>query len=314
MKGHLAALRRRVVSGWTASPDDPDTGPLLDSAFLQRLEHFALRAGRGSTTGFAGEHPSRRKAHSVEFADYRDYRPGDDFRLIDWNVYARLGELTLRLTEATESTTLHLLLDCSASMGWGRPSKFRAAQRLAAALGCIGLSRYDAVSLSILRGDRSSTVPLLRGKNGLPQLLHVLEDLRPEGTLALEEAVYAYCRSARQGLVVLLSDLLTPTGTAGAIAALRRMGLATTIVQLLAREEQVPYMDGRVALMDSETGATIALTVDHAVLRAYATRFAAWTAEIEAACARHQASFVRWYTDQPVEDLVFGPLRGQVLQ
>lgn len=314
MKGRLAALRRRVVSGWTASPDDLDSGPLLDSAFLQRLEHFALRVGRGSTTGFAGEHPSLRKAHSVEFADYRNYRPGDDFRLIDWNVYARLGELTLRLTEAAESTTLHLLLDCSASMGWGRPAKFRAAQRLAAALGCIGLSRYDAVNVSILRGDRPTTVPPLRGKNDLPRLLHVLEDLRPEGSLALEEAVYAYCRIARHGPVVLLSDLLTPTGTAEAIAALRRLGLETTIVQLLARDEQAPQVDGHVELLDSETGATLALAVDHAVLRAYTTRFAAWTAEIETACARHQATFVRWYTDQPVEDLVFGPLRGQVLQ
>jgi uncharacterized protein (DUF58 family) len=314
MSGRLAALRRRVASGWNASTGDPDAGPLLDSAFLRRLEHFSLRVGRSGTTGFAGEHPSLRKAHSVEFADYRDYRPGDDFRLIDWNVYARLGELTLRVTEATESTTLHLLLDCSASMEWGVPAKFRAAQRLAAALGCIGLTRYDAVSLGILRGTRALALPPLRGKNDLPRLLAVLDGLHAEGPLVLEEAVNSYCRIPRRGLAVMLSDLLAPDGTAGAIAALRRAGLAATVIQVLAREEQTPHLDGHVDLVDSETGKTITIAVDGALLRAYRARFAAWTATIEADCALHQVSFVRWYADQRAEDLVFGPLRGQVLQ
>src|SRR5689334_1370201 len=173
----LSQARRRAKQGWTAPPGTVEEGPLLDSAFLQRLEHLSLRVGRTGTTGFTGEHASRRKAHSVEFADYRDYRPGDDFRLIDWNVYARLGELTLRLTEAAEATTLHLLLDCSSSMAWGVPSKFRTLQRLAAAFGCIALSRYDSVSIGLLRGAEAQCLPRLRGKNETGRYLSVLEGL-----------------------------------------------------------------------------------------------------------------------------------------
>src|SRR5260370_34649351 len=93
----LSRLRRDAVRGWVDLPGTEHDGPLLDGAFLKRLEHLTLRVNRYGTTGFAGEHASPRKASSVEFADYRNYRPGDDFRLIDWNVYARLGQLTLRL-------------------------------------------------------------------------------------------------------------------------------------------------------------------------------------------------------------------------
>src|SRR5947209_4649639 len=112
---------------------------LLDAAFLRQLESLSLAARGVATGGVSGEHASRRKASSVEFADYRGYVPGDDFRMIDWNVYARLGELCLKLTQARENVTLHLLLDASQSMEWGEPSKFLFARRLAAALGVVAL-------------------------------------------------------------------------------------------------------------------------------------------------------------------------------
>src|SRR5581483_4606843 len=122
-------------------PDDPNV--LLDSAFLRQVESLHFNAPRAATAGLAGEHASRRKAHSIEFADHRNYAPGDDFRLIDWNVYARLGELCLKLTEARENLSVHLLIDCSASMDWGRPNKLLYARRIAAALGALALASYD---------------------------------------------------------------------------------------------------------------------------------------------------------------------------
>jgi uncharacterized protein (DUF58 family) len=289
-------------------------GPLLDSAFLQRLEHLSLRVGRASTSGFAGEHASRRKAHSVEFADYRDYRPGDDFRLIDWNVYARLGELTLRLTEATEAATLHLLLDCSGSMAWGLPSKFRTLQRLAAALGCIALTRYDNVSIGLLRGEDAQNLPRLRGKNEIARFLAVLNGLQAAGELDLPAAVGSYCRMPRRGVGVLISDLLAPSGTAQAVSYLRRAGLTPTVVQVLAREEGEPRLEGPLDLVDCETGAVLTTAISGEMLHAYADRFTRWTVELQEACAAQRAGFVRLYSDQPLEDVLFGVLRGQVVR
>jgi uncharacterized protein (DUF58 family) len=310
----LAKLRQGTARGWVDLPGTEHEGPLLDGPFLKRLEHLTLRVGRHGTNGFAGEHASPRKASSVEFADYRDYRPGDDFRLIDWNVYARLGELTLRLTEATESTTLHLLLDCSGSMAWGLPSKFRLMQRLAAALGCVALARYDNVAIGVLHGEKARILPRLRGKNDTGRLLSVIDGLRPAGSVDLAAAAASYCAVPRKGVAVLISDLLAPTGTRETVAALRRAGLTPTVLQVLAREESAPTMEGPFDLVDCETGAVLTTAINGEALRAYGERFAAWTLEMEAACAAQRASFIRVFTDQPIDEVLFGALRGQVVR
>lgn len=310
--GWLAHVRRRAGEGWNAPPGTLPEGPLLDSRFLAQLERLSLRVGRMGTNGMAGEHRSRRQANSVEFSDYRDYRPGDDPRLIDWNVYARLGVLTLRLTEATEATALHLLLDCSASMAWGAPSKFLTMRRLAAALGCIALNRYDSVSLGILLRSDVRCLPRLRGKNDIARLLQNLDALVAAGDLDVPAAVRQYCAVPRRGIGVLLSDLLSPTAIE-AIPTLRRAGLQPVVVQVLDREEASPSLEGPFDLQDCETGSRIATAITGEVLRAYAGRFAAWSESIEAACQAQRATFVRLYTDEPVEDAVFGALRNGVL-
>ena len=309
----LSRLRHHAVQGWNTPSGSEQPGPLLDSAFLQQLEHLSLRVSRSGTSGFAGEHASRRKAHSVEFSDYRDYRPGDDFRLIDWNVYARLGELTLRLTEATEAATLHLLLDCSASMAWGSPSKLRTMQRLAAALGCIALTHYDNVSVGMLRGASAQCLPRLRGKNEIGRFLSVLNGLQAAGDLDLSTAVGTYCRVPRRGVGVLISDLLAPSGAAEAVSYLRRAGLTPTVVQVLAPEESTPRLEGPLDLVDCETGVMLTTVVNGEMLRAYGDRFAAWTLELQEACAAQRAAFVRLSTDQPLEDVLFSIVRGQVV-
>lgn len=310
----LAALRRRAVQGWIDLPGTEHDGPLLDGPFLKRLEYLSLAVGRHGTTGFAGEHRSPRKAQSVEFADYRTYRPGDDLRLIDWNVYARLGQLTLRLTEASEATTLHLLLDCSGSMAWGLPSKFRTMQKLAAALGCLALAHYDNVAIGILRGDAAQSLPRMRGKSDTGRLLAVLDGLRPGGGLDLGAAVRSYCAARRRGVAVLIADLLAPEGVGDAVASLRRSGLEPAVVQVLAREEAQPRLEGPLDLVDCETGSILTTAINGEALRAYGERFAAWTGAQEEACAAQRAVFIRFFTDQPFDELLFTSLRGRILQ
>ncbi len=310
----LSRLRREAWRGWadTATPDLG--GPLLSSAFLKRIEGLSLSVGRRSTTGFVGEHSSVRKAHSVEFADYRDYRPGDDIRLIDWNVYARLGQLTLRLTEAAEATTLHLLVDCSASMAFGAPTKFRTAQRIAAALGCLALARYDSVMITLLRAESAHVLPRLRAKNETGRLLTVLEDLKPQGALDLAAAIRSYCSKPRRGLCVLISDLISPSSLEGILGSLRHIGLEPAVIQVLAPEEVRPRIEGALNLVDCETGGTLLADVNAPALKAYSARFANWTAELEAASLVQHAPFVRLLTDQPLEEVLFTAVRGRLVQ
>src|SRR5512136_1765889 len=107
---------------------------LLSPSFLYTLDRLTLVSRRLRTGTFKGERRSPRRGGSVEFADYREYAPGDDFRQIDWNAYARLERLFLRLFVEEEDATVHIILDASQSMDWGEPQKWNYAQRVAAAL------------------------------------------------------------------------------------------------------------------------------------------------------------------------------------
>ena len=131
---------------------EPAAGELLlDERTLARLRRLTLVAGRARTEGLAGEHRSRRRGASPEFADFKRYSQGDDFRRIDWNTYARLDGLFVRLSEVTTELSVHFLLDSSASMDWrgndDRPTKFTAARCLTGALAYIALWGFDRVSI-----------------------------------------------------------------------------------------------------------------------------------------------------------------------
>ena len=103
---------------------------LLEPALLRRLEGLALQVRRAVSGQMAGERRSRKRGRSIEFADFRNYTPGDDFRLIDWNAYARLDRFMLRLFVAEEELPLSLFVDLSGSMDWGSPNKALTARRL----------------------------------------------------------------------------------------------------------------------------------------------------------------------------------------
>src|SRR5436190_1077290 len=130
---------------WAAGHDD---GAVVNGDLLQKLDRLSLQLGRDLISGLMGEHLAARRTSGIEFADYRQYSPGDDLRRVDWNAYARLGTLHVRQSQAEHDTILYLLLDASPSMDFGDPPKFLAARRLAAALGYIALAHLDSVALT----------------------------------------------------------------------------------------------------------------------------------------------------------------------
>ena len=150
---------------WSSRRARPASQVLLDESFLRRLERLNLMTRRGTRAHTIGEHQSRRRAVSLEFADYRHYVSGDDLRRIDWNVYGRSNSLFLKLTEAKEDVAVHLLLDTSQSMDWGEPSKLLYARQLVAALGYLALARFDAVTAATFSDELHERFSLTRGKS-----------------------------------------------------------------------------------------------------------------------------------------------------
>ena len=199
---------------------------VFDEAFLRQLERLLLLMRSPVRGGLKGGRRSVKRGQSVEFADYRDYSLGDDLRQLDWNVYARLERLFVKLFVEEEDVTITLLIDASASMATGTPAKLLFAKRAAAALGYIGLASEDRVAVSALTGRIARRRAAMRGSGRVFRLLADLSSIESADgpTDIVAAARHAGAQLHGRGVVVLISDLLDPGGRQGHPRA-RRDGL-----------------------------------------------------------------------------------------
>jgi uncharacterized protein (DUF58 family) len=259
---------------------------LLTPELLRRLEQFQLLAARRAKSSAKGERRSRARGQSVEFADYRSYVHGDDFRYLDWNLYGRLERLFLKLYEEERELPVRIFLDASESMTFGDPRKFDFARQVAAAMGYVALSGFDRVSVipfpDLVNGAETDpaarTMELaargalrsVRGKKSAIQFFQNLSALSAGGPANLNQALRRGALQARQaGLAVVLSDFLDPEGYESGLNALVGRGFQVDLVQILAPDELSPTTFGDLNLVDSETGAHQEVTFGRFRLKAY---------------------------------------------
>lgn len=287
---------------------------VFDEGFLRQLERLLLVTRRPVRGGLKGVRRSTKRGISVEFADYRDYALGDDLRQLDWNIYARLERLFIKLFIEEEDVTVHLLLDASASMDVGTPNKLVFAKRAAAALAYVGLASYDRVSLAVLQGRVARRLPAVRGKGRIFRVMADLSAVRSAaGAADLHAAARHYAAQVRaRGPLVLISDLFDPAA-AQAIAELAGTRCEVVVLHVLAPDEIDPPLSGELRLVDAETASGIDITADLGALEAYGRRLAEWRAELEQAAARRRAAYVPVDSTLPLADLVFAELRRRRL-
>jgi uncharacterized protein (DUF58 family) len=255
---------------------------------------------------------------SPEYADFKSYSPGDDIRRVDWNLYARFDELFVRLSEVTTDLTVHFLLDASASMDWRAgvttPTKYRFAQRIAAALAYVALWHFDRIRVSpVARGGESRYGPV-QGRAHVPGLIAYLEDCTPGGDQIVTERLNTYARrEPMPGLLIILSDLLTDDLDLlmDRCKALRGKGWDLALIHVVDSAELAPSLlfadadrSQPTTLIDSESGERVMILPSPASLQRYTTAVETWLAEIEAQCRLHGITYVRLATDQPVESAV----------
>ena len=283
---------------------------VFDSAFLRKLERVELLARKIFRGQLRGEHTTARRGLGLEFSDFRRYRPGDDFRHIDWNIYSRLERLFLKLYAAEEDMSLHVVLDCSASMGFGDPSKFDHARRIAAAMGYIGLSNLDRVSVATIDDGLGPSLAPVKARSQMSTLLRFLQSLATGGPTELALGLRDYAARTRSpGLVVVISDLFAQSQVPECLDVLRYAGHQVVVVHLLAEEEIDPPLDGALRLVDSESGEEVSLTVDHALRQHYAQALAARLQLIETYCLSRDIEYLRASTAIGFEDVVLKYLR-----
>jgi uncharacterized protein (DUF58 family) len=261
----------------------------FDERFLRKLESLAIltRRSRISFGQIRAERRSRRVGAGIEFADHRDYVPGDDLRYLDWNLYGRMHRLLVRLFEEDEDLSIYVLFDTSASMGVGTPPKLDLAMQVGAALGYVGLSNLDRVSVLPLAGALGEGMPLARGKAHILPWLRFLGGIQAHGRTALAPSIRDFLlrhRGRRRGLVILISDFYDPVGYREALDLLRHNRFETVIIQISAPEEIQPSLRGDVTIRDVETGEERELTVSPALLAEYRRRHATLLRGLEGYC------------------------------
>jgi uncharacterized protein (DUF58 family) len=290
---------------------------LFDGSFLKKLEMLTLVAKQLFRGDTRGERRSTVHGASVEFADFRPYVQGDDFRRIDWNAYAKFENLMLRLFVEEQELSVHILLDCSASMKFGDPDKFDYARRLAAALAYIALANTDRVTFTSLAVDEeaetalSPTTSPMRGKAGIVRLMDTLGQLKSGGQTDLNRSLNRFAlRTTRAGLVILISDLLSDTGCEDGIKRIRYGKHDLVIVQTLSPQEINPELLGDVRLVDVETQKAVDVSANRQVLNAYQKRLTSFIFDIQSLAHKCGASYVLANTGTSFEDLVLRQFRS----
>ena len=281
---------------------------LLEPPLLRRLEALAVLVRRAVKGQMGGERRSVSRGRSPEFADFRNYSPGDDYRLIDWNAYARLDRFVLRLFVAEEELPLSLFIDLSGSMDWGRPNKADVAKRLAGAIAYVALAALDRVRLTVFAEGPTSGGAPYRGRHAAAGLFARIQSFPAGGPTDYARLVAPITRQ-RPGMTVLITDGLGASPVEPAITALRLARQEGAVLQLLAPQEVALDWTGDARLKDAETGLEREFTATPATQAAYRTALGRRTDEIERAARRHGLRFARLTSDQPIEDMVQRTLR-----
>ena len=281
--------------------------PLLPAALLGRLERLQLATRRPLAGRLTGEHRSLRHGSSLDFADYRAYHPGDDFRLIDYHLLARLDVLLIKLFEADDDLDVRLLIDTSASMG--SDGKLLHAQRLAAAVGFVALVRRDTVSVRTFPEDRP--VPRFTGRQAAVRLFRHLEGLTAGGPTTVAQAVLHHLsRSGRPGLTVLISDLLTPDWERS-VSRLPARGGDLAVVHVLASAELEPELCGDMEIVDRETKQRMPVSLSPEALADYRSGAVAWVDTVAARCRRVGAAYTLTLAGDDLEHLLLSGWRRE---
>ncbi len=305
-------FRRRAASLFrppAASLDDATTG-LLSEDLLRRLERLSLRVRRPLPGGPAGEHLGLGQSASIEFADHRQYSPGDDFRRIDWNALARLDELTIRVTEAREDVGLYVIQDCSSSMASGDGVKARVARQVSAGLLYLALNQLDVVRVYGLGHGMMARSPRYSSRRQAADVFRFLHALPtvPATDLAAAFAAFLGDRPAR-GLLVVISDLLNAAEYHAGLRRVVQAGFEVALIHVLSEAELNPRLWGDVELIDSETAETIKISMTLDTLANYRHDIEQWQADTGSFCRSIGVRYVPVPAERGIESILLGDLR-----
>ena len=288
--------------------------PLLDSAFLERLEQLALISQKSFNGLVGGNRAARLAGAGQEFLDHRSFHPGDDLRSVNWRAYLRFERFFLKTFHLEPRVPVRLLLDASASMNAGSApgeiTKFDYARRLAAALSYVGLVRLEMMEIVPFSARLARPIAVSGGRHRYHAIEEFLQCQHAEGKTDMNSAVRAFVQNYPQrGLVVIVSDFLDDAGDCvRALQLLPEFGHEIALVQIWAPEDREPGLPGNWELVDSESGLSRQLILDEDSLRDYSRAFDAHANALRRLALKQGGRYLGLSTKTPLTEAVFGPL------
>jgi uncharacterized protein (DUF58 family) len=287
---------------------------LLPPELIARLDRLDVVSRKILSGKMRGERRSKRRGQSVEFADFRNYVPGDDLRFIDWNIYARLDKLFLKVFLEEEDLALYILIDTSRSSSFGNPQKLLFMKRVAATLGYIGLVNYNRVSVAAVNDQIVAETGAMRGRRKVSDLIAFLEPLNAAGATDLGQAFKRFRLSAKgRGVCVVLSDFLDKRGIESSLRYLAGTRFDLVCMQVLAPQELKPFLQGDLRLEDVEDADYAEVSITQPLLSKYTRNLNAYCMYVNQYVSRRGGVYLLCGSDADIDSIVISYLRKRRL-
>jgi uncharacterized protein (DUF58 family) len=287
---------------------------LLTPDFMARLDALDIVSRKMLAGKMKGERRSKRRGQSVEFADYRNYVLGDDLRFIDWNIYARLDRLFVKLFQEEEDLSVYILLDVSKSCDYGSPNKARYIKQTAAALGYVGLVNYNRVNIVAMSDTVVAQTGGMRGRKNVTRVIEFISELPVGGQSHFAAACKRFALANRgRGVCVVLSDFYDKAGFAEGLRFVAGGKYDLFAVQVLSPQEIDPELAGDLRLRDMEDADLAEVSITAPLLRQYKSTLNAYCLELKDFVTRRGGTYLFSSTAVPFETLVLNYLRERGL-
>lgn len=276
---------------------------MIDSSYLTELKRFSLIVNKRLTSKYTGERKSIFSGSGNQFKDHRPYSIGDDFRKIDWKVYARTDDLYIKLYEEERNLNTHILLDNSKSMSYN--DKFDFAGKLALGFSYIGTKDNEKVSFSTFSENVKFYKPG-RGKSKLMNMLDQVNSTKTEGKTKLFNSIQEYKRMINyKSYIVIISDFLTDQeDLMNALYLLGKKHIVKVIQVMHPDELRMPF-EGDYKLVDSETKETLPVYISKKGQQKYVQKMQQHTQKLRDVCKEMKFDFYQFPTDKPIFDCFF---------
>lgn len=284
----------------------------FDERFLRKLDYLYIMSKKIASGATRAQRKTRIVGSGLEFADHRNYSPGDDMRNIDWKVFGRTNKLFLKLFEEEEDLYIYFLLDTSRSMTLGKaPTKWDYAKSCAAALGYIGLSNLDRVSIIPFSAKLEGRMPPTRGKTQIFKIFDFLSNAEPGSQTSLADAFKNFvAQNKRRGIACVISDFYDPTGFEQGLNYLRYHKFEPIIIHLYDERELDPKLNGELQLVDCETGEVREIMITPELMKRYREVWQTYCEELETYCSKRDMLYFRAPVQTPFDELVLRVFRA----